>query len=165
MYIKSFAFRYVYLPPDWCQSFELACFLVKIAIHGRNQQKLVGKHQKEINVSKRGSSVYKDELLKDWWVGCRRIPETPCALAPLRHRAPFSLYPKCQWSEVAFNLSSKFFVMERTRSKWKCPLFGDASEINSNMLPTYENVMKFYEWNRHKIKREKEYKKNPLIKK
>ncbi|KAJ8728603.1 hypothetical protein PYW07_006299 [Mythimna separata] len=54
--------------------------------------------------------------------------------------------------------------MDRTREKWKCPLFGDTCDLKENMLPTYEDVMKFYEWNRRKIKLDKDTKKEPTYK-
>lgn len=54
--------------------------------------------------------------------------------------------------------------MERTRNAWKCPLFGDLCEMNDKTLPTYEDVMKCYEWFRHKIKHEKDTKKEPTYK-
>lgn len=54
--------------------------------------------------------------------------------------------------------------MERTRTKWKCPLFGDSSDMKSSMLPTYEDIVNFYEWNRHKIKSENETNKEPTYK-
>lgn len=54
--------------------------------------------------------------------------------------------------------------MARSRNTWKCPLFGETCDINDNMLPTYEDVMKFYEWTRRKIKYEKETKKEPTYK-
>jgi len=54
--------------------------------------------------------------------------------------------------------------MERSRNVWKCPLFGDACDIRDNRLPTYEEVMKFYEWTRHKIKYDMETKKEPTYK-
>lgn len=54
--------------------------------------------------------------------------------------------------------------MERIRNAWKCPLFGDSCDIKDNMLPTYEDVMKFYKWTRHKVKHVKETKKEPTYK-
>ncbi|GBM70632.1 hypothetical protein AVEN_117343-1 [Araneus ventricosus] len=54
--------------------------------------------------------------------------------------------------------------MDRTRSEKKCALFGVSSDMKSNMLPTYEDVMKFYEWNRHKIKCDNETNKEPTYK-
>lgn len=63
--------------------------------------------------------------------------------------------------------SNSFYVirkMERTRNSWKCPLFGDLCDLKDNILPTYEDVMKFYEWIRHMLKFEKETKKEPTYK-
>jgi len=54
--------------------------------------------------------------------------------------------------------------MERTRNAWKCPLFGDSCDVEDNILPTYQDIMKFYEWTRHKIKYENETKKEPTYK-
>lgn len=54
--------------------------------------------------------------------------------------------------------------MNRTRSTWKCPLFGDLSDLKCNVLPTYEDVMKFYEWSKHTNKRSKETNKEPTFK-
>lgn len=54
--------------------------------------------------------------------------------------------------------------MENTRDKWKSPLFGDPCELKDNMLPTYADVMKYYEWVRRKIKLERNTKKEPSYK-
>ncbi|KAE9521573.1 hypothetical protein AGLY_018037 [Aphis glycines] len=54
--------------------------------------------------------------------------------------------------------------MERPRNAWKCPLFGDSCDVEDNILPTYQDIMKFYEWTRHKIKYENETKKEPTYK-
>ena len=54
--------------------------------------------------------------------------------------------------------------MERTRNSWKCPLFGDLYDLKDNILPTYEDLLKFYEWTRHRLKFERETKKEPTYK-
>lgn len=54
--------------------------------------------------------------------------------------------------------------MKRSRIAWKCTLIGDTCYIKDNMLPTYEDVMKFYEWTRYNIKYDKETKKEPTYK-
>ncbi|GBP34420.1 Esterase FE4 [Eumeta japonica] len=54
--------------------------------------------------------------------------------------------------------------MEGTRNSWKCPLFGDLCDLKDNILSSYEDVMKFYEWTRHKLKHEREIKKEPTYK-
>lgn len=54
--------------------------------------------------------------------------------------------------------------MERTRNSWKCPLFGVICDLKDNTLPIYEDVMKFYEWTRHKMKFENGTKKEPTYK-
>lgn len=54
--------------------------------------------------------------------------------------------------------------MERTRNSWKCPIFGDVCDLKDNILPSYEDVVKFYEWTRHKLKHERETKKEPTYK-
>ncbi|KAF0728912.1 Uncharacterized protein FWK35_00032074 [Aphis craccivora] len=54
--------------------------------------------------------------------------------------------------------------MERTRNAWKYPLFGDSCDVEDNILLTYQDIMKFYEWTRHKIKYENETKKEPTYK-
>lgn len=51
--------------------------------------------------------------------------------------------------------------MERTRNAWKYPLFRDSCDVEDNILPTYQDIMKFYQWTRHKIKYENETKKEP----
>lgn len=53
--------------------------------------------------------------------------------------------------------------MQRTRSMFKCPLFGDICEIKENVLPTYEDVMKYYEWTRHQLKLQLETAKEPTF--
>lgn len=54
--------------------------------------------------------------------------------------------------------------MDTTRKKWKCPLFGNTCDLKDNMLPTYEDVMKYYEWNRRNIKLDRDTKKEPTYK-
>lgn len=44
-----------------------------------------------------------------------------------------------------------------------CPVFGEAKQFISNVLPTFEDVMKCYEFHRFNIKQLKETKKEPLI--
>lgn len=51
--------------------------------------------------------------------------------------------------------------MEKTRQSYKCPLFGNMEDLKENMLPTYENVMKFYEWTRFHLKIERNSRKEP----
>lgn len=53
--------------------------------------------------------------------------------------------------------------MEKTRSAFKCPLFGCIVDIKDNYLPTYEDVMKFYEWTRHQLKLQLETAKEPTF--
>lgn len=43
-------------------------------------------------------------------------------------------------------------------------MFGDLCDLKDNILPSYEDVMKFYEWTRHKLKHESETKKEPTYK-
>lgn len=69
---------------------------------------------------------------------------------------------KAQLYETCYN--KRVFEMERTRSKWKCALFGDVSDLNCNILPTYEDVIKCFEWNRHLLKHKKESLKEPSYK-
>ncbi|CAH0554916.1 unnamed protein product [Brassicogethes aeneus] len=47
---------------------------------------------------------------------------------------------------------------------WNCPLFGDVCDLKDNILPTYAEVMKFYEWTRRNIKHLRETKKEPIYK-
>ncbi|CAH2019247.1 unnamed protein product [Acanthoscelides obtectus] len=54
--------------------------------------------------------------------------------------------------------------MERTRNSWKCPIFGDLNDLKDNVLPTYGDVMRFYEWTRHRLKYERERNKEPTYK-
>lgn len=73
----------------------------------------------------------------------------------------------CRFTDIATARSCLFCAirtMERTRNSWKCPLFGDLCELKDNILPTYEDVMKFYEWTRHTLKYERETKKEPTYK-
>lgn len=42
--------------------------------------------------------------------------------------------------------------MAFTRNNLKCPIFGESAELKDNLLPTYESVMKFYEWTRQDLK-------------
>lgn len=51
--------------------------------------------------------------------------------------------------------------MNRTRKAWECPVFGTTSDLKNNMLPTYEDIIKCYEWNRLDIKMAKNTKKEP----
>lgn len=51
--------------------------------------------------------------------------------------------------------------MNRTRKSFKCSIFGDTSDLKDNMLPTYEEVIKCYEWTRFEIKNSKNTKKEP----
>lgn len=53
--------------------------------------------------------------------------------------------------------------MQRTRSVFKCPLFGDVCEMKENVLPTYEDVVKYYEWTRHQLKLQSETAKEPIF--
>ena len=53
--------------------------------------------------------------------------------------------------------------MEKTRSAFKCPLFGCIVDIKDNYLPTYEDVMKYYEWTRHQLKLQLETAKEPTF--
>lgn len=51
--------------------------------------------------------------------------------------------------------------MEKTRSASKCPLFGNLGELKGNVLPMYDEVMKFYESMRYRLKSLKETHKEP----
>lgn len=42
--------------------------------------------------------------------------------------------------------------METRRQSYQCPIFGSVEDIKDNLLPTYEDVMKCYEWNRLQLK-------------
>ena len=42
--------------------------------------------------------------------------------------------------------------METRRQSYRCPIFGRVEDIKGNVLPTYEDVMKCYEWNRLQLK-------------
>lgn len=42
--------------------------------------------------------------------------------------------------------------METRRQSYQCPIFGSVEDIKDNVLPTYEDVMKCYEWNRLQLK-------------
>ncbi|CAG9791464.1 unnamed protein product [Diatraea saccharalis] len=53
--------------------------------------------------------------------------------------------------------------MQRTRSVFKCPLLGDVCEMKENVLPSYEDVMKYYEWTRHQLKLLLETAKEPIF--
>lgn len=54
--------------------------------------------------------------------------------------------------------------MERTRNTTKCPFFGDVCDIkDNNILPTYADVMKCYEWTRRQIKWNKNTQKEPTF--
>ncbi|CAI6354827.1 unnamed protein product [Macrosiphum euphorbiae] len=41
-----------------------------------------------------------------------------------------------------------------TRNKLKCFIFGDAKELSNNVLPTFEDVMQYYLFVKHKLKPE-----------
>ncbi|GBP00984.1 hypothetical protein EVAR_2278_1 [Eumeta japonica] len=45
--------------------------------------------------------------------------------------------------------------MEKTRSASKCPIFGECCELKRNSLPTYEDIVKHYEWTRLSMKTSK----------
>lgn len=46
--------------------------------------------------------------------------------------------------------------MNVTRKAFKCPIFGNScGGLKTNVLPTQEEVMKFYEWTRQQLKIEK----------
>lgn len=53
--------------------------------------------------------------------------------------------------------------MQRTRSVFKCPVLGDICELKDNVLPTYDDVIKLYEWTRHQRKLELETAKEPIF--
>ncbi|GBP67308.1 hypothetical protein EVAR_97926_1 [Eumeta japonica] len=42
--------------------------------------------------------------------------------------------------------------MSNNRQPHKCPIFGTIEDIKENVLPTYQDVMKCYEWNRLQVK-------------
>lgn len=46
-------------------------------------------------------------------------------------------------------------MMNVTRKAFKCPIFGNSCGLKTNVLPTQEEVMKFYEWTRQQLKIEK----------
>lgn len=39
-----------------------------------------------------------------------------------------------------------------TRNKLKCLIFGDAKELGNNVLPTYEDIMRYYLYVKHQMK-------------
>ncbi|GBP06283.1 Protein asteroid homolog 1 [Eumeta japonica] len=41
-----------------------------------------------------------------------------------------------------------FSIMSNNRQPQKCPIFGTIEDIKENVLPTYHDLMKCYEWNR-----------------
>lgn len=45
-----------------------------------------------------------------------------------------------------------FSIMSNNRQPHKCPIFGTIEDIKENVLPTYQDVMKCYEWNRLQVK-------------
>ena len=42
--------------------------------------------------------------------------------------------------------------METRRQSYQCPIFGSVQDIRENVSPTYEDVMKYYKWNRLQLK-------------
>ncbi|CAH1968197.1 unnamed protein product [Acanthoscelides obtectus] len=53
--------------------------------------------------------------------------------------------------------------MPRTRSVFKCPVLGVICELKYNVLPTYDDVIKLYEWTRHQRKLRLETAKEPVF--
>ncbi|GBP96300.1 Protein FAM200A [Eumeta japonica] len=45
-----------------------------------------------------------------------------------------------------------FSIMSNNRQPHKCPIFGTIEDIKENVLPTYQDVMKCYEWNKLQVK-------------
>lgn len=54
-------------------------------------------------------------------------------------------------------------ISNNTRKSTNCPIFGAPEEINENQLPTYKEVMKYYNLIRHRLKLENNSKKEPSI--
>lgn len=54
-------------------------------------------------------------------------------------------------------------TMERTRKCFKCPLLGELCDIKDNVLPTYEDVIKYYEWTRREAKFNRSSHKEPTF--
>lgn len=54
-------------------------------------------------------------------------------------------------------------ISNNTRKSTSCPIFGAPEEINENQLPTYKQVMKYYNLVRHQLKLENNSKKEPSI--
>ncbi|CAG9791202.1 unnamed protein product [Diatraea saccharalis] len=42
--------------------------------------------------------------------------------------------------------------MSNNRQSYKCPIFGTIEDLKENVLPTYQDVMKYYEWSRVQVK-------------
>lgn len=53
--------------------------------------------------------------------------------------------------------------MQTTRKSYKCPLFGNIEDLRDNVLPSYENAMKYYEWTRFHLKIKKNSNKEPFF--
>lgn len=54
-------------------------------------------------------------------------------------------------------------ISNNTRKSTSCPIFGAPEDINENQLPTYKQVMKYYNLVRHQLKLENNSKKEPSI--
>ncbi|KAH9638792.1 hypothetical protein HF086_002032 [Spodoptera exigua] len=54
-------------------------------------------------------------------------------------------------------------ISNNTRKSTCCPIFGAPEDINENQLPTYKQVMKYYNLVRHQLKLENNSKKEPSI--
>lgn len=45
--------------------------------------------------------------------------------------------------------------MESRSKSYRCPIFGSIGDLKTNVLPTYQDVMKCYEWERQQLKNKK----------
>ena len=43
-------------------------------------------------------------------------------------------------------------LVQKTRTKTRCPVFGMLKELSENELPTYESVMRYYMLIKHQLK-------------
>lgn len=57
---------------------------------------------------------------------------------------------KLSFFVLAFGV--KLTIMSSNRQSYKCPIFGTIQDLKDNVLPTYQEVMKCYEWSRIQIK-------------
>lgn len=54
-------------------------------------------------------------------------------------------------------------LSNNTRKATNCPIFGASEEMTENQLPTYKQVMKYYNLIRHRLKIENNSKKEPSV--